>query len=182
MSEQFTTIQTSVFRGWQPRAGLLLFILALVSPLLGPFVLATDLPKEVKVSIVALLLIGLPMALMLAVVALMGQPAFLFLRSHIANRDLPPSPVGVVRYRIGLVLLCITVIVSWLSPIVSDHVAGIGASRVFVGAVADGLLLLSLFVLGGEFWAKVHALFVYHARGATDIPMASGVAANPAPV
>jgi hypothetical protein len=182
MSEQFVAIQTSVFRGWQPRAGLLLFILALVSPLLVPFVLAIDLPKEVRVSIVALLLIGVPVALMLAVVALMGQPAFLFLRSHIAKRGLPPSPVSVIRYRIGLVLLIITVIVSWLAPLVADHVPGIATRRVFVGAVTDGLLLVSLFVLGGEFWAKVHALFVHNARVASDTLLAGGVAANPEPV
>ena len=63
-----------------------MFILALVSPLLVPLVLATDLPREVRISMAGLLLFGVPMTLMLAVVALVGQPAFLFLRNRIAKQ------------------------------------------------------------------------------------------------
>lgn len=179
MSEQFAVIQTSVSPGWRPKVGLLLFILALVSPLLVPLVLATDLPREVRGAIAGLLLFGVPMALMLAVVALIGQPAFLFLKSRIARQGTSPSPVGVMRYRIGLVLLTIPVIVSWLEPLVSAHVPEIEARRVLIGAVADGMVLVSLFVLGGEFWDKVHALFVHNARVVADSPAAGGVAAIP---
>jgi hypothetical protein len=183
MSEESEAIQMSVSSGWRPKVGLFLFILALVSPLLVPLVLAaTDLPREVRVSIAGLLLFGVPMALMLAVVALEGQPAFLFLRSRIAKLGKPPSPVSVIRYRIGLALLIIPVIVSWLVPFLYGYAPEIAARRVFIGAVADGLLLLSLFVLGGEFWDKAHALFVHNAHVATDIPVAGGVAANPEPV
>ncbi len=42
--------------------------------------------------------------------------------------------------------------------------------------------MASLFVLGGEFWAKVHALFVHSARVAPEISGAGGVAGNPEPV
>jgi hypothetical protein len=182
VSEQFATIETSVPWGWRPKVGLFLFIVALVSPLLVPLVLVTDLPRDVRISIVGLLLFGLPMALSLAVVALIGQPAFLFVRSRVAKRGTPPSPVGVIRYRIGLALLTIPVFVSWFVPLVSLRVPEIGAHRVSMGAVADGVLLLSLFVLGGEFWAKVHGLFVHNARVAPEISGAGGVAGNPEPV
>jgi hypothetical protein len=37
MSEEVAVNQTSVFPGWLPKVGLLLFILALVSPLLVPW-------------------------------------------------------------------------------------------------------------------------------------------------
>jgi len=179
MSEQFAVIQPSVSPGWRPKVGLLLFILALVSPLLVPLVLATDLPGEVRGAIAGLLLFGVPMALMLAVVALVGQPAFLFLKSRIARQGMSLSPVSVMRYRIGLVLLAIPVIVSWLEPLVSPHVPEIEARRVLIGGIADGMMLISLFVLGGEFWDKVHALFVHNARVVADIPAAGAVAAVP---
>jgi hypothetical protein len=113
MSEQFAAVQTSVFVGWRSKTGLFLFILALVSPLFVPLVLTTDRPGEMRVAIAGLLLFGLPMALMLVVLALLGQPAFLFLRSRIAKKNLPAEPVSVIRYRIGLVLLAIPVLVSW---------------------------------------------------------------------
>jgi hypothetical protein len=143
---------------------------------------ATDLPSNVRVPLAGLLLFGLPMALMLVVVALEGQPAFLFLTRRIAKRDMLPSPVSVVRYRIGLALLTIPIIVSWLMPLLSAHVPEIAARRTFIGAIADGVLLVSLFVLGGNFWAKVHALFVRDARVAPEISAAGGVAPNLEPV
>jgi hypothetical protein len=179
MTEQFAAVQTSIPPGWRSRTGLFLLILALVSPLLALLVLTTDLPREMKLAIAGMLLFGLPMALMLIVVALLGQPAFLFLRSRIAKKSLPLAPVSVLRYRIGLVLLALPVLVSWITPLVAVHVPGIGARRVLIGAAADGVLLLSLFVLGGEFWAKVRALFDYHARVAPDITVAGGVASIP---
>jgi hypothetical protein len=81
MSEQSAVNQTSVSPGWRPKLGLLLFILALVSPLLVPLVVAADLPREVRGALAGLLLFGVPMALMLTVVALIGQPAFAFILS-----------------------------------------------------------------------------------------------------
>jgi hypothetical protein len=90
MSEQFAVRQTSASPGWRPKFGLLLLILALVSPLLVPLVLNTDLPREVRGALAGLLLFGLPMALMLVVVGLIGQPAFGFIKRRIAGQDAPP--------------------------------------------------------------------------------------------
>jgi hypothetical protein len=84
-----------------------------------------------------------------------------------------------MRYRIGLVLLIIAALVSWLEPFVSPHFPEIAARRVLIGALADGMVLISLFVLGGEFWDKVHALFVHNARVVADSPAAGKVAATP---
>jgi hypothetical protein len=81
-----------------------------------------------------------------------------------------------------LALLTLPIIVSWLMPLVSVPALEIAVRRTFIGAVAHGVLLLSLFVLGGGFWAKVHALFVRDARVAPDTAVASGVAGNPEPV
>lgn len=40
--------------------------------------------------------------------------------------------------------------------------------RVLLFLVTDGLFLASLLVLGGEFWEKVRALFLYDARVASN--------------
>ena len=74
------------------------------------------------------------------------------------------AAVGVTRYRIGLVLVVIAVLASWLEPLVSPHVPLVAARRVLIGALADGMVLVGLFVLGGDFWDKVRALFVHDAR------------------
>lgn len=170
LSEQLAVRQTPASPGRRATVGLLLFILALISPLLVPLVLATDLPTEVRRALAGLLSFGLPMALMLAVVASIGQPAFSFIKRRIAGQDTPPAAVGVTRYRIGMVLILIAVLVSWLEPFVSPSFPEIAARRVLIGALADAFVLVGLCVLGGEFWDKVHALFVHDARVVADAP------------
>jgi hypothetical protein len=164
MSEQIAVSQPTSPWGWRPKLGLLLLILALVSPLLLPLALASDLAPEAKRALAGLLLFGVPMALIVVVIGLIGEPAFLFIKSRIAGQAPTASAVGVTRYRIGLALLCAGLLVSWIEPLVSPHYEAVAARRILIGALADGVVLASLFVLGGQFWDKVHALFVQDAR------------------
>jgi len=61
---------------------------------------------------------------------------------------------------------------SYVPTMLGDHVA----NRVWVSMGLDLILLVSLFVLGGDFWDKLQALFVYDARVAlpsaldTEVP------------
>ncbi len=165
--------------GWRPKLALFLFILALVSPAIVPLVLATDLPREVRGAVAGLLLFGLPMALMLAVIALLGRRAYVFIKRHrIAGHDASSEVVGLTRHRVGLVLLALAVLTSWLEPVLSPHFPALAARKVLVGTLADGMLLISLFVLGGEFWDKVHALFVHDARVVSASPVSAAAAAE----
>jgi hypothetical protein len=66
------------------------------------------------------------------------------------------------------VLVVIAVLVSWIEPLLSPHVPALVARRVLIGTLADAAVLVGLFVLGGEFWDKVHALFVHDARVVPD--------------
>lgn len=171
MSEQIAAGHLRAAPGWRPKLGLLLFmlfILALLSALLMPLVVFPEMPAQARAALAGLLLFGLPMALMLAVVALVGQPAFAFIKGAFAWRDNPPAAVGLTRYRIGAVLALISILVSWLEPVLSPRFPEIAQRRVLIGALADGLALVGLCVLGGEFWDKFHALFVHDARVVPD--------------
>jgi hypothetical protein len=164
MSEQFAVGPAPAATGWRPKLGLLLFVLAVVSPLLVPLVAATGLEPQARRALAGLLLCGLPMALMLAVVALVGRPAYAFIKSLMPAQDEPPVAVGLARYRSGLVLVLLGILVSWLEPVLSPHFPALAARRVLVGTLADGLVLVGLFVLGADFWDKFRALFVHDAR------------------
>ena len=181
MSERIAMQPAAVTLGWRPKVGLLLFVLALVSPFLSPLVLATDLPAQSRGAMAGLLLFGVPMALILGVVALIGRPAYAFIVSP-PGRGMSTPAVGVARYRIGLVLIVLAALASWLEPLVAPHVPMVAARRVLIGALADGLVLVGLFVVGGEFWDKVRALFVHDARVTVDSAPVSPVGAALEPV
>jgi len=164
--------------GWRPRLALSLFILALVSPFLAVVALGTDLSRELRGAVGGLLLFGLPMALMMAIVALMGQRAYAFIRYFVSGTHSAPEVVGVGRYRLGLVLLAMSVLTSWLEPLLSPHFPILDNRKIAIGTVADGMVLVSLFVLGGAFWDKVHALFVHDAHVVPATPAAAVAAAE----
>lgn len=149
---------------WRPRLALSLFVLALLSPLLSVVVLGIDLPPDIRRALAGLLLFGLPMALIMAIVALMGQRAYAFIRYFFSGKESAPQIVGLNRYRIGLVLLVLSVLTSWIEPLLSPHFPVLESRKIPIGMLADGMVLVSLFVLGGAFWDKVRALFVHDAR------------------
>jgi hypothetical protein len=100
---------------------------------------------------------------MLAVVAMVGQPAFAFIK-RMVGQDGPPAEVGSTRYRVGAVLVLACILLSWLEPFLSSKMEVMETRRFLLGGLADGLVLVGLCVLGGAFWDKFHALFVQEAR------------------
>jgi hypothetical protein len=72
--------------------------------------------------------------------------------------------VSRLRYRIGLVMLFLPLAVSLLEPYMTLLFVPERLPHWIYGAVDDTLFLTSFFVLGGEFWDKVKALFIYEAR------------------
>ena len=52
----------------------------------------------------------------------------------------------------------------WLGPYVSHLIPGYEANRVVFGVVGDLMFVASLFVLGGDFWDKLRALFIHGAK------------------
>jgi len=49
----------------------------------------------------------------------------------------------------------------WVTPYVSDVIPNFEDNLLAYATGGDALLLASLFVLGGDFWDKIRALFVY---------------------
>ncbi len=49
----------------------------------------------------------------------------------------------------------------WYAP---DLIPGYDENRIVMNLVADFLFIVSFFVLGGDFWDKFRALFIYDAK------------------
>lgn len=145
-----------------------IFVIGFLSPLLVPLVTASPLPVGWKTAISGLLLVGVPELAMLIAVAVMGKDGFNylkqllfgFLRKHFA----PPETVSPIRYRIGLVLFSTPLLSGWVAPYISGYIPLFEEHRLLLAIMGDLLLFCSLFVLGGEFWDKLRALFIYRAK------------------
>jgi hypothetical protein len=133
-----------------------------------PFVQASGLATSVKATLSTFLLLGFPKLFLLVAVAIMGKPGFDYLKSLIAShfrRVAPPAEVSPMRYRIGLILLVTVVVLSSLGDYVaSDLIALREEHPRLVAMSGDLLLLVSLFLLGGDFWDKLRALFIRDAK------------------
>jgi len=152
--------------GWRLRLGLVIFIIGFASPLLIPLVTASGLSTQWKTIISGALALGIPEVFSIVAVAIMGKSGFDYMKERFftfLKKHGPPERVGRTRYRIGLVMFCLPLLLGWSEPYFR-HISGFEAHRLLVAVIGDLVLVSSLFVLGGEFWDKVRALFVWNAR------------------
>lgn len=149
-------------------AGGAIFIVGFLSPLLVPLVTASSLPVGWKTTISGLLLVGVPELAMLVAVAVMGKEGFDYLKKLLfgffGKHFAPPETVSPTRYRIGLILFSIPLLYGWITPYLIGYLPIFDEYRIEFAIIGDLLLLCSLFVLGGEFWDKLRALFIYRAK------------------
>jgi hypothetical protein len=153
--------------GWRFRLGVSFFALGLVCPVFVPLVAATGLSTEWKTILSGILMLGIPELLWVVAVAVMGKAGFDYIKTRVFGffkRHAVPRTVSRTRYRIGLALFLLPVLFGWLAPYAPDAIPGYESQRLAVNLAGDLLLLTSLFVLGGDFWDKLRALFVYEAK------------------
>ena len=153
--------------GWRFRLGLTILIAGCLSPLLIPVVTRTSLATEWKTIISGLLAVGIPEVFTVAAIAIMGKSGYNLIKERIfgfLKRHGPPDRVSLTRYRIGLVMFVLPIVFGWLGPYGAHQIPGYEAHRFTVNVIGDVMLMSSLFVLGGDFWDKVRALFIYEAK------------------
>jgi hypothetical protein len=166
MSEQEAEQQKPA-AGWRLKAGIAIFILSIVLPVIAvPTVMAFDLTASIKTTISGALLIGAEV-LGVAAVAVMGKPGFVFFKGKVLGlfkQYGPPQEVSRRRYNIGLVMFCAPLLFGLISVYAYEYIPGYSTNPVPYAVSGDLLLLTSLFVLGGDFWDKLRALFVYNEK------------------
>lgn len=148
------------------KVGIALLVVGLILPFCTVLVLQTDWPDWVKNSVSGLLIFGFEI-LMFPAVALMGKENF----DRIVNRVkgalgefLLASKVSRTRYMVGLMLLIGTIFFAWMAAYIPTLMPSDPSIRLWTNLALDLVLMASLFVLGGEFWDKLRALFLYDAR------------------
>lgn len=152
--------------GWRFGIGIILIICGYAALALIPLVAGADLGMGVKTGMTGFLAL-MPVLTKVAAIAVMGKPGFNLLKTHVfkfLGRFRPAEQVSRRRYRVGLGLFVLSIVFGSLLPYFPGIVFDWKANEVFWSLVADVMLIASLFVLGGEFWNKLAALFDYNAK------------------
>jgi hypothetical protein len=61
-------------------------------------------------------------------------------------------------------MFLLPILFAWISVYVPDHIPGFAAHPMVFAVTGDLVVFTSMFVLGGAFWDKLRALFVYEAE------------------
>jgi hypothetical protein len=165
--------------GWRFKLGIALFAAAILLWLLVPLAAAIGMSGSRIAGLTGTIFI-VNKLLFLAVVGVLGKSGFQQLKRMLFGyvAGLAPEPtVGPVRHGIGLVMFCLPLISAWLEPYVDTFWPGLRPNLWQAQLLGDVMFIASFFVLGGNFWAKIRALFV---RTAIVVNPADSAAAAPA--
>jgi len=143
-------------------------MVGLVLPLAAIPVVDSGLPGMIKTPMAAVLFFGFELAAIPAV-AIMGRANFdrimgaLGAKLGRATRWLKPAgEIGPRRHMVGVVLFFLPLAPTY---IMAYAPANLPSDRwLAINTLADMIFLISLFVLGGDFWDKLRALFSRRAR------------------
>jgi hypothetical protein len=148
------------------KLGVALLILGLIMPAGTLLVAVTDWPVAVKTVLSSILLFGFEIMIIPAI-ALMGKDNFDRIWAGAMRLLKTLKPAGGVskrRYTIGLYMLVVPILYAWIASYAPSWLPEDYVLRVWVNLGLDLVALAGLFVLGGDFWDKVQALFLHDAR------------------
>jgi len=100
-------------------------------------------------------------------IAILGKASYLWIRyqmDQIYHRITKPYYVSKLRYNFGLVLFVLPFIPHYIISYTPHLLPPSLTIHYFIIITSDVIFLISLFVLGGDFWDKLRALFVYSAK------------------
>lgn len=159
-----------------------IFLIGQLMPLSVPVVTSSELTGTWKTILSTLLFIAPELCLLLAV-AILGKPGFNYLTGIFKKildrffaRHGPPEVVSPRRYKIGLVMFMVPLLLAWATPYFAPHLPAYESRPILYALPGDIILIASLFVLGGEFWDKLRALFIHGAKA--RFPVSDSTAAS----
>ena len=152
---------------WRLRLGTGLFFLGLIFPVFIPLALKIEMSAGMKTAVTGMMAVGIPDLMWIAAAAVLGKEGFKAIRNKFFGyfkKFGPPQEVGKTRYRIGLVMFVLPLLFGWMEPYTTTILPGYQSYRLVYNISGDVLFISSFFVLGGDFWDKLQALFVHRTK------------------
>ena len=147
--------------------GAIVLVLGFIAPVFIPLVTTTNWPTSIKSIIAGLLAFGIPELFMLIAVGIMGKEGFEYIKRFLSvmlRRYGPPDVVSPLRYKIGIIMFVFPLLISIVAPYVGDKIGFYEHHRIIIMVILHVMLVMSLFVLGGDFWEKLRSLFIRRAK------------------
>jgi hypothetical protein len=150
--------------------GAAILAFAILVKITGPvLIINSDLSAAWKTALSVGLFIVIPKLLIITIIFVLGKTGFAYLKAicfkALGRAFAPLAPareVNPVRYRIGLVMFTLPLLETMIMPYLEAAFPGVAELRPIEWSW-DIMLLASFFVLGGEFWDKLRALYVQRA-------------------
>ncbi len=147
-------------KGMKYKIGMGFIILGIISPLIGLAVPLLNLSTATTTALVTFFMVGGPEIFLIAGVALAGKQAIEAIKKDFFQY------AGKTRYQFGLILFVTTVFVNWVFVylnLLEDYAFDID-TRLMVTLCIDVINIISIFVMGPEFFEKVKRLATWEGQ------------------
>jgi len=152
---------------WRLKVGIGMFVVSILLPIAGVPLAAIFIASTATTATVTGGLLVLAEIMGLVSIGVMGKSGYAFIKSRmqaLLKRYGPPNTVGPIRYKIGLVLFSLPILFGWISIYAAKWIPGFESHPLIYAVGGDLMILVSLFMLGGDFWDKVRSLFIHDAK------------------
>jgi len=142
------------------KIGMGFIVLGIISPLIGLAVPLLDLSTGTTTALVTFFMVGGPEIFLIAGAALAGKQAFESIKKEFFQY------AGKTRYQFGLILFVTTVFVNWMFVyfnLLEDYAFNINI-RLIVTLCIDVTTIISIFVMGPEFFEKIKRLATWEGQ------------------
>jgi len=163
-------------KDWKFYLGLIFFFYSWVPYLIAILLLAFNIPIKKTLMLLGVFIASAEISFALSII-LLGKPFLQYLKTHLKemllrSSALPPQPISKTRHYTGITLL----LLSFLPYFITEISLFLGYPKTDSGHLilflmllsSDAVFIISLFVLGGDFWNRLQNLFKW--QGDTPIP------------
>jgi hypothetical protein len=141
-------------------------VLSLVMPLFAFLVPLFGLSLAQSAAVVGLLIAGGPEVVGLIGIALLGRNAFQYFTYKLQTalrRVVLPERVSKRRYYFGLTVTLASLLPLYVYGYFPNWLPS-GDTRIYILASAGLCFILSMFIMGGEFWEKFRRIFLWEGK------------------
>lgn len=164
MKHNNIVVQAPENPGFRFYLGLLIFVLSLFMLPIG-IVLRSHVESHfLKGIVLTIFWVSAPLMKIISI-GIMGKSSYLWIKykMHLYRQTAIPHMVSPTRYNIGLFLFIIPFVPNYILSYAPHLFPEAYVIRSIIHFFFDLVFISSLFVLGGNFWDKLRALFIYSA-------------------